>query len=112
MTNSNKWLEGIENLDNDIEIANNKDEDLSWLTASNEDTPNFLEGIELLEVSIKNHREQFIKIFVQQNIIEIIKKQANKIQLTQPEMRILKSFKETFPDISIQELEEAANALK
>ncbi|MEX3711218.1 hypothetical protein ABFV99_02315 [Cytobacillus horneckiae] len=112
--NEKHWLDGILELDNDHELASNNDEsdDLSWLTAQNEETPNFLEGIELLEVSMVNHRKQFIESFKQQNIMEIIKKQANKIQLTQPEMKILKAFKETFPDISIEELEEVANAIK
>lgn len=36
------YLKGIENLDNDIEIANNNNEDLNWLEAGNE-TKNFLD---------------------------------------------------------------------
>lgn len=103
MSKNKNWLDGIEELDNDHEIAGKKDEDdLSWLTAGNEEPTSFLQGIEKLEM----------KSFVRDGIVEIAKKKAAGKQLNKPEMKVLQNFNQSFPDIDIKALEEAANELE
>ncbi|MEY2195770.1 hypothetical protein AB7942_24005 [Neobacillus sp. BF23-41] len=105
------WLDGIEKLETNHVLARkeNENEDLNWLTAGDETDHNFLEGIEKLESA---EATPLMKSFVRQGILEIVKKKAAGKQLTQPELIVLQNFIKSFPDIDINELEEAANALK
>ncbi|PLR69101.1 hypothetical protein [Bacillus sp. UMB0893] len=104
------YLKGIENLDNDIEVANNMDvsEDLSWLAAGNE-TKSFLDGIELLETA---GASMLLQSFIDKGIISILKKKTENKQLNQPEMNILKEFRQSFPDMTIEELEKEARSVQ
>ncbi|MFP5111621.1 hypothetical protein ACSU64_04455 [Bacillaceae bacterium C204] len=105
------WLDGVEELEKNHVLARKEDEneDLNWLTAGNETNHNFLEGIEKLETA---EATPLMKSFVRQGILEIVKKKADGKQLSQSDLRILKDFQKTFPDINMSELEEAANVIK
>lgn len=94
------WLEGIEQLDNEIELASNH-YDLKWLAAGNETSINYLEGIEELETA----DIRLLKQFIDKGILEILKKKAENKQLLQPELNILKEFRQIFPCMTIEELE-------
>jgi hypothetical protein len=110
MSKIKHWLDGIEELDNNHVLASKKDEneDLKWLTAGNETDHNFLEGFEKLEAA---EATPLMKSFVSQGILEIAKKKADGKQLSQSDLRILKDFQKSFPDISDEELGVAANEI-
>jgi hypothetical protein len=94
-------FDGIENLGNDVEIADNKNDDLGWLVAENE-TKSFFDGIELLDTA---GASMLLKSFIDKGILSILKKKEVDKQLSQPEMNILKEFRKSFPEMTIEELE-------
>jgi hypothetical protein len=107
------FLDGIEELDSDNkELASKKgnEDDLSWLgteTANNEES--FLDGIEKIDTASSL---SLLKSYARRGILEVVQKQANGKQLSQFEMNLLRDFRKHFPDIDMNELEEAANATK
>jgi hypothetical protein len=103
MYNDKNWLEGIEHLDNENELAAN-DNDLKWLATGNE-TPSYLEGIEELETA----DVRLLKHYVNKGILKILKKKAENKQLLQPELNILREFRRLFPDTTIEEIENEIN---
>jgi hypothetical protein len=107
------WLDGIMDIDSDNQkLASKKgnEDDLSWLgteTANNEES--FLDGIEKIDMASSL---SLLKSYARRGILEVVQKQANGKQLSQFEMNLLRDFRKHFPDIDMNELEEAANATK
>lgn len=46
-----------------------------------------------------------LQSFIDKEIIAILKKKTENKQLNQPEINILKEFRQSFPDMTIEELE-------
>jgi len=79
------FLEGLDGLE---QASNNK---------------SFLDGIESDENASRG-KDRLLKFYIDQGIINVLKKQQNKEQLLQPEMKLLKQFRDDFPSMTLEQV--------
>lgn len=63
----------------------------------------FLDGIELDEIANRG-KDRLLKFYIDQGIVEVLKKAENKEQLMQQEMKLLKEFRDDFPSMTLEQV--------